>query len=117
MNSARYFFQSGFILIKENNYKHLISACSITISDDNIIIYDELDITKLFLRLLHNAINRQITIKSIKNYIINNFNLSNNNRFELTIVDNNCNIYKLNETSTITINTITDNYVILVHHN
>ena len=102
-NGEDYDIENSLNLIKENNYKHLISACSITISNNNKIIYDEVDITRLFLRLLHNAINRRITIKSINNYMINNFNLSNNNRFELTIVDNNCNIYELNEKNSITI--------------
>ena len=91
------------------HYKSLISACSITIYNNDSLIYDEVDITELFLKLFHNAINRHITLKSIKYFMINNFNLNNNYEFKLTIVDDKCNIYQLNEQSSIAIDTLTNN--------
>tara|TARA_B100000809_G_C14959964_1_gene467014 strand:- start:367 stop:816 length:450 start_codon:yes stop_codon:yes gene_type:complete len=116
-NRVNYNIKNSLNLIKDNYYKDIISACSVTIKNNDTVIYDEVDVTRIFLRLFHNAIDRQITVKSIKNFMINNFNLSNDYRFRLTIVDNECNIIELSEEDSITINTVTDNYVFLVHHN
>ena len=115
-NGMDYNIDNSLNLIKDNCYKGLISACSVTISNDTTVIYDEVEITGLFLRLFHNAINRQIMVKSIKIFMINNFNLSNDCRFKLTIVDSECNIIELNEDSSITINNVTDNYILIYYN-
>ena len=96
--------------IKDMYYKGLVSACSVTIKNDHKIIYDEIDITNLFIRLLHNSINRDISIKDIKPYIYRTLNIEDNYQLNLLIIDNNCNICQLNEDSVININSLEEHY-------
>ena len=70
----------------------------------------EIDITNLFIRLLHNSINRDISIKDIKPYIYRTLNIEDNYQLNLLIIDNNCNICQLNEDSVININSLEEHY-------
>ena len=100
--------------IKDEYYKGLICACSVTISDNNTPIYDEMDITDIFISLLHNSLNSKVSVNHIKNYIFNYLNIDYDYTFKLTVIDSDCRIYNLSSFNYININSVSENYVLYI---
>jgi len=114
-NKSEYNTSSSLKSIKDDYYKGVVCACSVTISDDNIIIYDEMDITDIFISLLHNSLNSKLYMIHIKNYIFDYLNIKDNYDFKLTFIDKDCDIYKLNLSNYININSLTEEYNLYIN--
>ena len=113
-NKSHYEILDSLKYINNEYYKGLVCACSITISDENIVIYDEIDITDILISLLHNSINSKLSIEHIKHYMFNELNIEDNYSFVMTLIDRDCCLHQLNTSNFINIDFILDDLTIKI---
>ena len=92
-----YNIEKSLGLVRRNNVESSVSACSMTVASKGAVLYDEEDITSLFISLLHNSIIGMLSLEEISLvlFIVYELEVGRDYNFTLSVVDKNGELFEV----------------------